>query len=118
MGKFFFGLVFLSFIKTSEGNDSLNIAVASNFNSTFEKISFQFEKKEKLKINIISGSSGILFAQIVNGAPYDIFFSADRDRPEELDSKGLTRARRTYAHGRIVFWERDEPALERLRGLR
>ena len=74
MGKFFFGLVFLSFIKPSEGNDSLNIAVASNFNSTLEKISFQFEKKEKLKINIISGSSGILFAQIVNGAPYDIFF--------------------------------------------
>ena len=74
MAKFFFGLVFLSFIKPSEGNDSLNIAVASNFNSTLEKISFQFEKKEKLKINIISGSSGILFAQIVNGAPYDIFF--------------------------------------------
>ena len=112
MGKFFFGLVILSFIKPSEGNDSLNIAVASNFNSTLEKISFQFEKKEKLKINIISGSSGILFAQIVNGAPYDIFFSADRDRPEKLDSKGLTRARGTYAYGRIVFWERDSPAQE------
>ncbi len=113
MGKFFFGLVLLSFIKPSEGNDSLNIAVASNFNSTLEKISFQFEKKEKLKINIISGSSGILFAQIVNGAPYDIFFSADRNRPEKLDSKGLTRARGTYAYGRIVFWESDEPAQEK-----
>ena len=113
MGKFFFGLVILSFIKPSQGNDSLNIAVASNFNSTLEKISFQYEKKEKVKINIISGSSGILFAQIVNGAPYDIFFSADRDRPEKLDSKGLTRARGTYAYGRIVFWERDEPAQEK-----
>ena len=113
MGKFFFGLVILSFIKPSQGDDSLNIAVASNFNSTLEKISFQYEKKEKLKINIISGSSGMLFAQIVNGAPYDIFFSADRDRPEKLDSKGLTRARGTYAYGRIVFWERDEPAQEK-----
>ena len=112
MGKFFFGLVILSFIKPSQGNDSLNIAVASNFNSTLEKISFQYKKKEKVKINIISGSSGILFAQIVNGAPYDIFFSADRDRPEKLDSNGLTRARGTYAYGRIVFWERDEPAQE------
>ena len=112
MRKFFFGLVILIFVKAAQGNDSLNIAVASNFNSTLEKVSSQYEKKEKLKINIISGSSGILFAQIVNGAPYDIFFSADRDRPEELDSKGLTRARRTYAYGRIVFWERDEPALE------
>ena len=112
MEKFFFTLIILVFVKPAQGNDFLNIAVASNFNSTLEKISFQYEKKKKLKINIISGSSGILFAQIVNGAPYDIFFSADRDRPEKLDSKGLTRARGTYAYGRIVFWERDSPAQE------
>ena len=112
MGKIFFGLILLSFIKPSQGNYSLNIAVASNFKSTLEKIYFQYEKKEKIKINIISGSSGILFAQIVNGAPYDIFFSADRDRPKTLDSKGLTRARGAYAYGRIVFWERDEPVQE------
>ena len=112
MGKFFFGLILLSFIKPSHGENSLNIAVASNFNSTLEKISFQYERKEKIKINIISGSSGILFAQIVNGAPYDIFFSADRDRPKMLDSKGLTRARKAYAYGRIVFWEGDEPVQE------
>ena len=112
MEKFFFALVILVFLKPAQGNDFLNIAVASNFNSTLKKIAFQYEKKEKLKINIISGSSGILFAQIVNGAPYDIFFSADRDRPETLDSKGLTRARGKYAYGRIVFWERYESARE------
>ena len=112
MGKIFFCLILLCFIKPSHGDNSLNIAVASNFNSTLEKISFQHERKEKIKINIISGSSGILFAQIVNGAPYDIFFSADRDRPKMLDSKGLTRARKAYAYGRIVFWERDEPVQE------
>ena len=112
MGKIFFCLILLCFIKPSHGDNSLNIAVASNFNSTLEKISFQYERKEKIKINIISGSSGILFAQIVNGAPYDIFFSADRDRPKMLDSKGLTRARKAYAYGRIVFWERDEPVQE------
>ncbi len=112
MGKFSFSLILLFFIKPSHGDNSLNIAVASNFSSTLEKISLQYEKKEKIKINIISGSSGILFAQIVNGAPYDIFFSADRDRPEMLDSKGLTRAREVYAYGRIVFWERDAPVQE------
>ena len=74
MEKFFFSLILLSVIKPSQGNDSLNIAVASNFKSTLEKIAFQYEKKERKRINIISGSSGILFAQIVNGAPYDIFF--------------------------------------------
>ena len=112
MGKFFFGLILLNFISPSHGENFLNIAVASNFNSTLEKISFQYERKEKIKINIISGSSGILFAQIVNGAPYDIFFSADSDRPKMLDSKGLSRAREAYAYGRIVFWERDEPVQE------
>ena len=55
MRKFFFGLVILIFVKAAQGNDSLNIAVASNFNSTLAKISFQYEKKEELKINIISG---------------------------------------------------------------
>ena len=113
MEKFFFGLVILTFVIPSQGNDSLNIAVASNFNSTLKKISFQYEKKKRFKINIISGSSGVLFAQIINGAPYDVFFSADRDRPEKLDSKGLTRARGTYAYGRVVFWERDEHAQEK-----
>ena len=113
MEKFFFGLVILTFVKPSQGDDSLNIAVASNFNSTLEKISFQYEKKKRFKINIISGSSGVLFAQIINGAPYDVFFSADTDRPEKLDSKGLTRARGTYAYGRVVFWERDERAQEK-----
>lgn len=112
MGKIFFCLILLCFIKPSHGDNSLNIAVASNFNSTFEKISLQYEKKEKIKINIISGSSGILFAQIVNGAPYDIFFSADRDRPKMLDLRGLSRARGTYAYGRVVFWERVAPAQE------
>ena len=112
MRKFFFGLILLCFIKPSHGDKSLNIAVASNFSSTLEKISLQYEQKEQIKINIISGSSGILFAQIVNGAPYDIFFSADRDRPEMLDSNGLTRAREAYAYGRIVFWERDAPVQE------
>ena len=74
MEKFFFGLVILTFVKPSQGDDSLNVAVASNFNSTLEKISFQYEKKKRFKINIISGSSGVLFAQIINGAPYDVFF--------------------------------------------
>ena len=49
MGKFFFGLILLNFIKPSQGDNSLNIAVASNFNSTLEKISFQYERKEKIK---------------------------------------------------------------------
>ena len=99
MEKFFFGLVILTFVKPSQGNDSLNIAVASNFNSTLEKISFQYEKKKRFKINIISGSSGVLFAQIINGAPYDVFFSADRDRPEKLDSKGINAST-----GDICIW--------------
>ena len=81
MGKFFFGLVFLSFIKPSEGNDSLNIAVASNFNSTLQKISFQFEKKEKLKIqnHFISGDNFSLKFFDINS----------REEAESLKNKDL-----------------------------
>jgi len=48
MEKLFFGLVILTFVKASQGDDSLNVAVASNFNSTLEKISFQYEKKKEI----------------------------------------------------------------------
>ena len=49
MEKFFFALVILVFLKPAQGNDFLNIAVASNFNSTLEKISFQYEKKKEIE---------------------------------------------------------------------
>ena len=59
---------------------------------------------------LILGSSGRFFAQISNGAPFDIFLSADREKPSALVEAGLARpeSRFTYAIGRLALWSRDE----------
>ncbi len=57
-----------------------------------------------------SGSTGKLYAQIVNGAPFDVFLAADAERPEFLEAAGLIAAgsRKTYAIGHLVLWSRDD----------
>lgn len=63
------------------------------------------------RVQVIYGSSGKFFTQIVNGAPFDLYFSADIAYPRELEQKGLTYSEtRPYALGRIVLWSLD-PAL-------
>ena len=91
--------------------DEIKVAVASNFYPAMKEIVLQYELKqsqssENHKIVIISGSSGKHFAQIINGAPFDIFFSADKARPTLLEKKGLSESesRFTYALGRLVLW--------------
>jgi molybdate transport system substrate-binding protein len=85
------------------------VAVASNFLSPFKEISQTFERSSGHKIIIVSGSTGSLFAQIVNGAPYEIFLSADNHRPIKLEERGLTvnGSRFVYAIGRLTLWSAD-----------
>lgn len=90
--------------------DTLNVAVASNFTSTLKLIQADFEIASGHNLQLISGSSGAHFAQIVNGAPFDLFLSADVERPEALEQAGLigSKQRRVYALGRLALWSRDE----------
>jgi len=85
---------------------TLTVAVASNFKSTAQKISHQFEQQTGHKITLVSGSTGSLFHLISHGAPYDIFLSADAVRPQKLVSAGLAfpESRFTYAVGQLAFW--------------
>ena len=103
-------LSLISLYSIAENDAPLKVAVASNFKSTLEKISAAYEKKGGINLIISSSSSGVLFAQIINGAPYDIFFSADANRPLRLEKEGLVRQRGTYAYGRIVFWLKTNQA--------
>ena len=84
----------------------LKIAVASNFSTPLKYLAQQFETQNQQKILVISGSSGKLYAQIINGAPYDAFFSADKKRPQLLDQQGYAVAdsRFTYAYGQLILW--------------
>lgn len=86
--------------------DELNVAVAANFLSTLKKLAPLFEKAHGQKILPSPGSSGQLYAQIKNGAPYDLLLSADADRPAKLEAEGLAvkGSRFTYAVGRLVLW--------------
>ena len=88
---------------------SINVAVASNFSAAFENLATAFEADYGYTVQAISASSGKLYAQISNGAPFDIFLSADRERPLRLETAGLgvTNQRFTYAIGRLVLWSRD-----------
>ncbi len=92
--------------------DELRVAVASNFYSTIKVIAEQFELKtagfsdQQHKVILIPGSSGKHYAQIINGAPFEIFFSADTKRARLLEQaeRAETGTRFTYALGKLILW--------------
>ena len=86
--------------------DEIQAAVATNFHNPFKAVVKQFEKKTGHKVIIIAGSTGKLYAQIVNGAPFDIFLSADSLRPELLMQEGraVSGTQYSYAFGKITLW--------------
>ena len=88
----------------SQSDETTNVAVATNFYVTAQTLEREFEKQSNYDISLISGSTGQLYAQIKNGAPYDIFLSADQDRAVKLVEEGLANERFTYAMGRLVLW--------------
>jgi len=86
--------------------DALTVAVASNFRSTAEIIVTQFGADTGHKVRISSGSTGVLHAQLLHGAPYDIFLAADVASPRLLEASGIgvRGSRFSYAIGTLVLW--------------
>ena len=98
----FLGLFFaFSWLEARE----LQIAVASNFYSSMQEIAQLFEQQSPHKLTLISGSSGKLYSQILHGAPFDVFFSADTHKPKSLEAKNLIvpQSRFTYARGQLAL---------------
>ncbi|MBV0933445.1 molybdate ABC transporter substrate-binding protein [Marinobacterium weihaiense] len=85
----------------------LNLAVAANFRAPLEQLVRQFDPRQQHTIAISSASTGVLYTQIRQGAPFDIFLAADRARPERLarEGAGLAHTRMTYAIGRLALWQ-------------
>ncbi|OAG26798.1 molybdate ABC transporter substrate-binding protein [Thermodesulfatator autotrophicus] len=98
----------LIFFSKSLAADSLQIAAAANLLYPFQELAKEFEKESSVKTKIIFGSSGKLLALLEQGAPFDVFFSADAKRPEHLYQKGLCFKPVTYALGVLVFWTEDK----------
>lgn len=90
-------------------DDDLLLAVASNFAPAAKILVESFTGKTGYTVAISSGSTGKLFAQIANGAPYDIFLAADSARPARLEEADMIvpGSRFTYAVGRLLLWARD-----------
>ncbi len=90
------------------------VAVAANFAWPMAELEAIFEADGKHELTAVGGSTGQLYAQIVNGAPYDVLLAADRARPEQLAQAGLGDAPFTYALGRLAVWTRDPQLTENL----
>lgn len=101
---FLFALLVLTYSSPAVAAESLNIAVAANFMQPFKEIAKLFESENPVYVNVTFASSGHLTGQIMNGAPYDIFMSADEERPAMLSQKGLAEKPFVYARGRVVLW--------------
>jgi molybdate transport system substrate-binding protein len=97
----------------------LRVAAASDLQAVLPALTARFQKQTGGAVDLSFGSSGNFFAQLQNGAPFDVFFSADVDYPKRLESSGLTVAGTLveYASGRIVLWTRSDSGLNPASGL-
>jgi len=87
----------------------VRVAVASNFIAPMKQLAQRFEAETGVRVLVSAGSTGKLYAQIKNGAPFDLFLAANAREPERLeaDGTGVKGTRFTYARGRLALWCRD-----------
>jgi molybdate transport system substrate-binding protein len=111
--SFLFGVV-------SSAAQEITVAAASDLQFALQDAADRFRKDTGKKVKLIFGSSGNFFTQIQNGAPFDVFFSADVEYPKKLEAAGLAEPGTLYqfATGMIVVWVRNESKLDLEDGLR
>jgi len=90
--------------------ETVMVATAANFATPMKEITAAFEKQSGHTVLLTFGSSGKFFAQIQNGAPFDLFLSADAAKPRKLEKLGwsVPGSRFTYAQGSLVLWSAQE----------
>ena len=119
MKRFWIFLIFLTFIpligtqiaySAPDTKPEIIVAAAANLSDILAEIKPMFEKEANCKLTITYGSTGLLSHQIEQGAPYDIFMSADVVTIDNLDKKGLLlpNTKKIYAQGEIVLWQRKD----------
>ncbi len=104
----------------ARGSATVRIAAAADLRYALEALAAGFKTQHpEVTVTTAYGSSGVFYSQIENGAPFDVFLSADVDYPKQLDAAGFTLPGSTfiYAVGRIVVWVRKTSTLDLGRGL-
>ncbi len=120
MPKIFLLAAFLVLALTfSASAEEITVAAAADLQFALKDISNRFEQQTGNKVNLIFGSSGNFFSQIQNGAPFDVFFSADLDYPKKLEVAGHAEPNTLYqyATGKVVLWVRNDSKLDLSKGL-
>lgn len=99
---------------------SITVAAAADLQFAMQDIAAQFHKQSGKEVKLTYGSSGNFFQQLQNGAPFDMFFSANLDYPKKLEFAGLTEpgTNYEYAKGRIVIWAPKGSKLDLSSGLK
>ncbi|WP_240009629.1 molybdate ABC transporter substrate-binding protein [Marinomonas algicola] len=105
---------FLMFASYQTYAESALIAVATNFTPTMKSIVDAFHQDTKHNLRVSFAASGKLYAQIKNGAPFDLFMSADQAIPKRLIEEGnaLEGSQVTYAEGKLVLWSLKEELID------
>ncbi len=99
----------LFLVAAGASTGEVTVAAAANAAGAVEALAADFERRTGHRVTITVGSTGRLYAQILHGAPFDVFLAADQERPRLLVEQGLAveGSRRTYAIGRLVLWSPD-----------
>jgi molybdate transport system substrate-binding protein len=103
-----FVLIILMTSFSAFAEEKISVAVAANFISAFKEIAAGFEAKTKIKVEDTYSSTGNLYSQITNGAPYDLFLSADEERPAKLNKDGAADKPFIYAKGQAILWSANK----------
>lgn len=102
-------LLFTIFVSAHAFAQDLTVAVAANVQYTFEELKSAFKQETGIDIKSVVGSSGKFTAQIENGAPFDLFISADTSYPQMIQKEGLAyNSLKVYAYGKLVLWTMND----------
>jgi len=121
MGKLKAGaLLVVTLMSSLCAGQEITVAAAADLQFAMQDVAGRFQKETGTTVKLIYGSSGNFFQQAQNGAPFDMFFSANQDYPKQLEAAGLTEpgSYYRYAQGKIVIWVPQDSELNLDSGLR
>lgn len=119
MRRFFAIILFILCAVSPVSAEEIAVAAASDLNFAIKEVIGEFEKQTGHRVKVSLGSSGNFYAQLQQGAPFDLYFSADIGYPKKLEEAGLTvpGSLYRYAVGRVVLWAPKSSPVDVSQGL-
>jgi len=114
MQKFWLGCLLLALCGPALAGERITVAAAADLIFALPELANRFEAATGTKVVLSFGASGNLYSQLQNGAPFDLFFSADEEYPRKLAAAGIMddATIQTYAIGHLALWVRNSSALD------